>query len=65
MTRKNITHKAEHRLDSRRGESLWMISISIYDDDDDDGYLEYYSGKRFHINYSVYRSYVKHINSDK
>jgi hypothetical protein len=32
------------------------------DDDDDDVYLEYYSGKGFHINYSVYTSYVKHIN---
>jgi hypothetical protein len=31
-------------------------------DDDDDVYLEYYSGKGFHINYSVYMSYVKHIN---
>jgi hypothetical protein len=31
--------------------------------DDDDVYLEYYSGKGFHINYSVYMSYVKHINS--
>jgi hypothetical protein len=30
---------------------------------DDDVYLEYYSGKGFHINYSVYMSYVKHINS--
>jgi hypothetical protein len=29
----------------------------------DDVYLEYYSGKGFHINYSVYMSYVKHINS--
>jgi hypothetical protein len=28
---------------------------------DDDVYLEYYSGKGFHINYSVYISYVKHI----
>jgi hypothetical protein len=33
------------------------------DDDDDDVYLEYYSGKGFHINYSVYMSYVKHIDS--
>jgi len=32
-------------------------------DDNDDVYLEYYSGKGFHINYSVYMSYVKHINS--
>jgi hypothetical protein len=49
MTRKNITYKAEHRL---------------YDDDDDnDVYLEYYSAKGFHINYSVYMSYVKHVNS--
>jgi hypothetical protein len=32
-------------------------------DDDNDVYLEYYSGKGFHINYSVYMSYVKHINS--
>jgi hypothetical protein len=31
--------------------------------DDDDVYLEFYSGKGFHINYSVYMSYVKHINS--
>jgi hypothetical protein len=31
--------------------------------DDNDVYLEYYSGKRFHINYFVYMSYVKHINS--
>jgi hypothetical protein len=30
---------------------------------DDDVYLEYYSGKEFHINYSVYMSYVRHINS--
>jgi hypothetical protein len=29
-----------------------------YDDDD-----EYYSGKEFNINNSVYMSYVKHINS--
>jgi hypothetical protein len=32
-------------------------------DDDDDVYLEKYSGKWFHINYPVYMSYVKHINS--
>jgi hypothetical protein len=32
-------------------------------DDDDDVYLEYHSGKEFHINYSVYMSYVKHANS--
>jgi hypothetical protein len=32
-------------------------------DDDDDVYLEFYSGKGFHRNYSVYVSYVKHINS--
>jgi hypothetical protein len=31
--------------------------------DDDNIYLEYYSGKGFHINYSVYMSYVIHINS--
>jgi hypothetical protein len=31
--------------------------------DDDDVYLEYYSGKGFHINYFVYMSYAKHINS--
>jgi hypothetical protein len=31
--------------------------------DDDDVYLKYFSGKGFHINYSVYISYVKHINS--
>jgi hypothetical protein len=31
--------------------------------DDDDVYLECYSGKGFHINCSVYMSYVKHINS--
>jgi hypothetical protein len=31
--------------------------------DDDDVYLEYYSGKGFHINYSAYMSYVKHVNS--
>jgi hypothetical protein len=30
---------------------------------DDDVSLEYYSGKGFHINYSVHISYVKHINS--
>jgi hypothetical protein len=29
----------------------------------DDFYLEYYSGKGFYINFSVYISYVKHINS--
>jgi hypothetical protein len=39
-----------------------FISDLSVDDDDDDVYLEYYSGKRFHINYSVYMSYVKHIN---
>jgi hypothetical protein len=32
------------------------------DDDDDDVYLEYYSAKGFHINYSIYMSCVKHIN---
>jgi hypothetical protein len=31
--------------------------------DDDDVYLEYFSGKGFHMNYSVCMSYVKHINS--
>jgi hypothetical protein len=36
---------------------LWS---SIFKPNDDDVYLEYYSGKGFHINYS---SYVKHINS--
>jgi hypothetical protein len=29
--------------------------------DDDNFYLEYYCGKGFHINYSVYMSYVNHI----
>jgi hypothetical protein len=28
---------------------------------DDDVYLEYYNGNEFHINYSVYISYVKHM----
>jgi hypothetical protein len=37
--------------------------MSTHRFDDDDVYLEYYSGKWFHINYSVYMSYVKHINS--
>jgi hypothetical protein len=27
-------------------------------DDDDDVYLDYYSGKGFDINYSIYMSYV-------
>jgi hypothetical protein len=29
------------------------VDILFNDDDDDDVYLEYYSGKEFHINYSV------------
>jgi hypothetical protein len=38
----------------------------VLNDDDDEIYLEYYSGKVFHINYSVYMSYVKHmISSNK
>jgi hypothetical protein len=37
--------------------------LLIYLDDDEDVYLEYYSGKGFHIDYSVYMSYVNHINS--
>jgi hypothetical protein len=36
--------------------------MSYDNDDDNDVYIEYYSGKGFHINYSVYMSYVKHIN---
>jgi hypothetical protein len=39
-----------------------ISSVKKDDDDDDDVYVEYYSGKGFHINYSVYMSYVKHIN---
>jgi hypothetical protein len=31
--------------------------------DDEAVYLECYSGKGFHMNYSVCMSYVKHINS--
>jgi hypothetical protein len=55
MTRKNITYKAEHRLDKH------LVSFNVCTPprvdtsiipDDDDVYLEYYSGKRFHINYS-------------
>jgi hypothetical protein len=41
----------------------YQVYLYPMDDDDDDVYLEYYSGKEFHINYSVYMSYVKHINS--
>jgi hypothetical protein len=39
-----------------------MDKVIDDDDNDDDVYLEYYSGKGFHINYSVCVSYVKHIN---
>jgi hypothetical protein len=41
---------------------IWSAANSLDDDDDDDIYFEYYSGKGFQINYSVYMSYVKHIN---
>jgi hypothetical protein len=43
-----------------------MLPSSTYDDnddDDDDVYLEKLQyGKGIHIKYSVYMSYVKHIN---
>jgi hypothetical protein len=50
---------------------LLYKKFSVYDSrklfkqcvDDDDVYPEYYSGKGTYINYSVYMSYVKHINS--
>jgi hypothetical protein len=43
--------------------SIVMWYLNLEGDDDDDVYVEYYSGKGFPINYSVYMSYVKHINS--
>jgi len=42
---------------------ITKIFIDRLDGHNDDVYLEYYSGKGFHINYSVYMSYVKHMNS--
>jgi hypothetical protein len=42
----------------------WNVGISwvsVYTYSNDDVYLEYYSGKGFHINYFVYMSYVKHV----
>jgi hypothetical protein len=37
--------------------------VTLYSDDDDDVYLEKLQyGEGFHIIYSVYMSYVKHIN---
>jgi hypothetical protein len=29
-----------------------LLNLYVYDDDDDDVYLEYYSGKGFHMKYS-------------
>jgi hypothetical protein len=50
-------------LQKKYSDVMNFLLHSITADDDDDVYLEYYSGKGFHINYSVYMSYVKHINS--
>jgi hypothetical protein len=45
--------------DSRYDIYIWrIIKILIHIVDGDDVYLEYYGGKGFHINYSVYMSYV-------
>jgi len=53
-----------HLYQSRYQDDLCKIDLkmSFATYDDDDVYLEYYSGKGFHINYSVYMSYVKHIS---
>jgi hypothetical protein len=32
---------------------VW-VGVSFHDDDDDDVYLKYYSGKGFHINYCLH-----------
>jgi hypothetical protein len=40
---------------------IGKFSQLLPNDDDDDVYLQHYSGKGFDINYSVYMSYVKHI----
>jgi hypothetical protein len=50
-------------LGTRTFDETFHRRIEDIPDDDNDVYLEYDSGKGFHINYSVYISYVKHINS--
>jgi hypothetical protein len=41
-----------------------MVYCTVKKNDDDNNiYLKDDSGKGFHINYSIYKSYVKHINS--
>jgi hypothetical protein len=60
----NISGSDKWPLSRRLREKNPYLTILLYSsDDDDDVYLEYYSGKGFHTNWSVYMSYVKHINS--